>query len=63
MLREEVKPEEVKPEERGFFPLSHSSTLALSHSSPLPTQNSKLTHGQVFDRTKSPIPIEEFGVA
>src|SRR6476469_1293334 len=38
-------------------------TLALSHSFPLPTQNSKLTHGKVFDRTKSPISVEEFGVA
>jgi hypothetical protein len=70
MLREELKVEEVKSEEaRGekenFFPsptlpLSHSRPLALSHSSPLSTQNSKLTHGQVFVSTKSLVRVEEF---
>jgi hypothetical protein len=62
MLREEVKREEVKSEEvRGEKEdFSHSPTLRLSDSSPLPTQNSKLTHGQVFDSTKSLVRVEEF---
>jgi hypothetical protein len=62
MFREEVKGEEVKSEEaRGEKEdFSPPPTLPLSHSSPLPTQNSKLTHGQVFVSTKSLVRGEKF---
>jgi hypothetical protein len=54
MLREEVNGEEVKSEE------VPGEKEDFSHSDTLPTQNSKLTHGQVFVSTKSLVRVEEF---
>ncbi|MGB3267250.1 MAG: hypothetical protein WBA89_25260 [Microcoleus sp.] len=49
---QEIRLSSVKSEARGFFPLSQSPNL--------PTQNSKLTRTQVFDRTNSSLRVEEF---
>ncbi|WP_373537662.1 hypothetical protein [Microcoleus sp.] len=46
------KSSSVKSEKRGFLPVSHSPNL--------PTQNSKHTRTQVFDRTNSTLRVEEF---